>query len=68
MNAIAKKLKDRKLPTSIRWATSCGAWKMKIDAPEYDAEEFRRKEKIAIIVGLVYSALAMTVDVMEAMG
>lgn len=41
---------------------------MKIDAPTYDAEEFRRKEKIAIIVGLVYSALAMTVGVMEAMG
>lgn len=68
MNAISKKLKVRRLPTSIRWAATCGAWKMKIDAPEYDAEEFRRKEKIAIIVGLVYSALAMTVDVMEAMG
>ena len=42
-----------------------GAWKMKIDAPEYDAEEFRHKEKIAIIVGLIYSALVITVDVME---
>ena len=44
-----------------------GAWKMKIDAPEYDAEEFRHKEKIAIIVGLIYSALVITVDVMEAL-
>ena len=44
-----------------------GAWKMKIDAPEYDAEEFRHKEKIAIIVGLIYSVLVITVDVMEAL-
>lgn len=44
-----------------------GAWRMKIDAPKYDVEEFRHKEKIAIIVGLIYSALVMTVDVMEAM-
>ena len=44
-----------------------GAWKMKIDAPEYDAEEFRHKEKIAIIVGLIYSALVITVDMMEAL-
>lgn len=44
-----------------------GAWRMKIDAPKYDAEEFRHKEKIAIIVGLIYSALVITVDVMEAL-
>jgi hypothetical protein len=42
-----------------------GAWRMKVDAPKYDAEEFRQKEKIAIIVGLIYSALVITVDVME---
>ena len=44
-----------------------GAWRMKIDAPKYDAEEFRHTEKIAIIVGLIYSALVITVDVMEAL-
>lgn len=44
-----------------------GAWRMKIDAPKYNAEEFRHKEKIAIIVGLIYSALVITVDVMEAL-
>jgi len=42
-----------------------GAWRMKIDGPEYDEKEYRRKEKIAIVLGLVYMALMITIELVK---